>query len=129
MFFVANLSVFTCKCDVIGGSIVYSLLSTMSVSASLCLQLLAVERRCARELIADAKSHNSQREVERHRGSVRRIEQLLAELGEPAEQGAFLHSPCPKRVVQELSFSSGLLHLFLGCLPENLLSTGQHELL
>ena len=39
------------------------------------------------ELIADAESRTWQREVERHRGRVRRIEQLLAELGEPVEQG------------------------------------------
>ncbi len=32
--------------------------------------------------------------------------------------GAFLHRPYPKRIVQELAISSGLLHLFLGCLPK-----------
>jgi integrase len=35
------------------------------------------------ELTADAEAHTWQREVERHRRSVLRIEQLLAELGEP----------------------------------------------
>jgi hypothetical protein len=35
------------------------------------------------ELVADAESHNWQREGERHRRTQRRIQQLLAELGEP----------------------------------------------
>ena len=37
------------------------------------------------ELIEDARSHGWQREVERHQWTVKRIEQLLAELGEPIE--------------------------------------------
>ena len=37
------------------------------------------------ELIEDAANHGWGREVERHRGTVRRIEQLLAELSEPFE--------------------------------------------
>ena len=35
------------------------------------------------ELVADAESHDWQREVQRHRRTQQRIEQLLAELGEP----------------------------------------------
>jgi hypothetical protein len=38
-------------------------------------------------LIANAQSHNWEREVQRHQGSVQRIEQLLAALGEPVEYG------------------------------------------
>jgi hypothetical protein len=38
------------------------------------------------ELIADAESHNWQREVERHRRTQQRIEQLLAELGVTVEE-------------------------------------------
>ena len=38
------------------------------------------------ELIEDATNHGWGREVERHRGTVRRIEQLLAELSEPVEE-------------------------------------------
>ncbi len=49
---------------------------------------LRARREREMELIADAKSHNWQREVERHQGSVQRIEQLLAELGEPVEHGS-----------------------------------------
>jgi hypothetical protein len=41
------------------------------------------------ELVADAESHSWQREVERHRGVVQRIEQLLNELGEPVDNGKF----------------------------------------
>ena len=37
------------------------------------------------ELIEDARTHGWQREVERHQWTVKRIEQLLAELGEPIE--------------------------------------------
>jgi integrase len=44
---------------------------------------LRARRERELELIADAESHCWQREVERHRSSVHRIEQLLAELGEP----------------------------------------------
>lgn len=37
------------------------------------------------ELIEDARSHGWQREVERHQWTIKRIEQLLAELGEPID--------------------------------------------
>jgi hypothetical protein len=39
-------------------------------------------RKLERELIEDARSRGWQREVERHQCTVRRIEQLLADLGE-----------------------------------------------
>jgi len=42
-------------------------------------------RRIERELIEDAIAHGWQREVERHQCTVRRIEQLLADLAEPLE--------------------------------------------
>jgi len=35
------------------------------------------------ELVEDAASHGWQREIERHQCTIRRIEQLLADLGEP----------------------------------------------
>jgi hypothetical protein len=37
------------------------------------------------ELVADAAAHNWAREVERHRCTLQRLEQLLAELGEPLD--------------------------------------------
>ena len=37
------------------------------------------------ELIEDAIAHGWQREVERHRCTIRRLEQLLVDLGEPIE--------------------------------------------
>jgi hypothetical protein len=42
-------------------------------------------RRIEQELVEDACQHGWQREVERHQCTVRRIEQLLAELGEPLD--------------------------------------------
>jgi hypothetical protein len=42
-------------------------------------------RRVEQELVEDAIAHGWQREVERHRCTVRRIEQLLADLGEPLD--------------------------------------------
>ncbi len=42
-------------------------------------------RRIERELIEDAIAHGWQREVERHQCTVRRIEQLLADLAEPPD--------------------------------------------
>ncbi len=42
-------------------------------------------RRIERELIEDAIAHGWQREVERHQCTVRRIEQLLADLAEPLD--------------------------------------------
>ena len=42
-------------------------------------------RRIERELIEDAIAHGWQREVERHRCTVRRIEQLLTDLAEPLD--------------------------------------------
>ncbi len=45
-------------------------------------------RECELTLIDDATQHGWQREVERHRATVRRIDQLLAELGEPVDGSA-----------------------------------------
>jgi site-specific recombinase XerD len=42
-------------------------------------------RRIEQELVEDARQHGWQREVERHHCSVKRIEQLLADLGEPLD--------------------------------------------
>jgi site-specific recombinase XerD len=42
-------------------------------------------RKREQELIEDAVTHGWEREVERHRCTVRRIEQLLADLGEPLD--------------------------------------------
>ena len=39
-------------------------------------------RRIEQELVADARQHGWQREVERHQCTIRRIELLLADLGE-----------------------------------------------
>ena len=42
-------------------------------------------RRIEQELVEDARQHGWQREVERHHCTMKRIEQLLAELGEPLD--------------------------------------------
>jgi integrase len=42
-------------------------------------------RRVEQELVEDATAHGWQREVERHQCTIRRLEQLLAALGEPSE--------------------------------------------
>ena len=42
-------------------------------------------RRIEQELVEDATAHGWQREVERHQCTVRRLEQLLTDLGEPIE--------------------------------------------
>jgi hypothetical protein len=42
-------------------------------------------RRVELELIGDAAAHGWQREVERHQCTMRRLEQLLTDLGEPIE--------------------------------------------
>ena len=42
-------------------------------------------RRIEQELVEDARQHGWQREVERHQCTIRRIEQLLADLGEPLD--------------------------------------------
>jgi site-specific recombinase XerD len=42
-------------------------------------------RRIEQELVEDARAHGWQREVERHRCTIRRLEQLLTELGESIE--------------------------------------------
>jgi integrase len=45
------------------------------------------------ELIADAGERGWEREIERHQATQRRIRQLLADLGEPAETQTALHKP------------------------------------
>jgi hypothetical protein len=45
------------------------------------------------ELVEDAASRGWQREVERHRSTVRRIEELLTQLGEPVESSHPEHRP------------------------------------
>jgi hypothetical protein len=47
---------------------------------------LRARRERALGLLADAESRNWPREAERHRCTVQRIEQLLAELGDPVEE-------------------------------------------
>src|SRR5258708_37100789 len=42
-------------------------------------------RKRERELVEDAISHGWQREVERHQCTIRRLEQLLTDLGEPID--------------------------------------------
>jgi len=42
-------------------------------------------RRIEQELVEDAVAHGWQREVERHQGTIRRLEQLLNDLGEPID--------------------------------------------
>jgi site-specific recombinase XerD len=42
-------------------------------------------RRIEQELVEDATTHGWQREVERHQCTIRRLEQLLTDLGEPIE--------------------------------------------
>jgi len=42
-------------------------------------------RRIEQELVEDAATHGWQRDVERHQCTMRRLEQLLADLGEPIE--------------------------------------------
>ncbi len=42
-------------------------------------------RRIEQELVEDAATHGWQREVERHQCTIRRLEQLLADLGEPLD--------------------------------------------
>ncbi len=46
---------------------------------------LRARRRRELELVEDAISNGWEREAERHRCTIRRIEQLLAELGKPLE--------------------------------------------
>ncbi len=46
---------------------------------------LRQRRRIEQELVEDARSHGWPREVERHQCTIRRIEQLLADLSEPVE--------------------------------------------
>ena len=46
---------------------------------------LRLRRRIEQELAEDAQQHGWQREVERHQCTARRIEQLLADLGEPLD--------------------------------------------
>jgi integrase len=46
---------------------------------------LRSRRQCELQLIEDAASHGWEREIERHRSTVRRIEQLLAELRMPID--------------------------------------------
>ena len=47
---------------------------------------LRARRQLEMELIADAEAHEWAREVERHRCTMQRLEQLLAELGEPLDR-------------------------------------------
>ncbi len=49
---------------------------------------LRARRKLELELVEDAVSRGWEREVERHRCTIRRIEQLLAELGEPLHETA-----------------------------------------
>jgi hypothetical protein len=42
-------------------------------------------RRIEQELLEDAASYGWQREVERHQCTMRRLEQILTDLGEPIE--------------------------------------------
>jgi hypothetical protein len=42
-------------------------------------------RHIEQELVEDAAAHRWQREVERHQCTIRRLEQLLGDLGEPIE--------------------------------------------
>jgi hypothetical protein len=68
-----------CECDLY-------LTCAKFVTTSQYAPRLRARREREIELIADAELHNWQREVERHRSSVKRIEQLLAELGETVEE-------------------------------------------
>jgi hypothetical protein len=43
------------------------------------------ERRRELELVEDARAHRWQRELERYQSTVKRIEELLADLGEPLD--------------------------------------------
>jgi len=42
-------------------------------------------RRIEQDLVEDALAHGWQREVERHQCTIRRLEQLLMDLGEPLD--------------------------------------------
>ena len=67
-----------CECDLY-------LTCAKFVTTSKYAPRLRARRTRELELIEDATNHGWGREVERHRGTVRRIEQLLAELSEPVE--------------------------------------------
>ncbi len=67
-----------CECDLY-------LTCAKFVTTSKYAPRLRARRARELELIEDATNHGWGREVERHRGAVRRIEQLLAELSEPVE--------------------------------------------
>jgi integrase len=67
-----------CECDL-------SLTCAKFVTTSAYAPRLRRRRRIEQELIADAATHGWQREVERHQCTMRRLEQLLTDLGEPIE--------------------------------------------
>ena len=64
-----------CECDLY-------LTCTKFVTSPAYAPRLRRRRRIEQELGEDARQHGWQREVERHQYTVRRIEQLLTELGE-----------------------------------------------
>ena len=67
-----------CECDL-------SLTCAKFVTTPAYVPRLRRRRRIEQELIADAATHGWQREVERHQCTMRRLEQLLTDLGEPIE--------------------------------------------
>jgi hypothetical protein len=67
-----------CECDLY-------LTCTKFVTAPAYAPRLRRRRRIEQELGEDARQHGWQREVERHQCTVQRIEQLLADLGEPID--------------------------------------------
>jgi site-specific recombinase XerD len=67
-----------CECDLY-------LTCAKFVTSSEYAPRLRRRRRIEQELVEDAAAHGWQREVERHQCTLRRLEQLLADLGEPIE--------------------------------------------
>jgi hypothetical protein len=68
-----------CECDLYLSSAKF--VTTMEYAPR-----LRARRQREMELIADANAHDWPREVERHQRTITRIEQLLAELGEPVDE-------------------------------------------
>jgi len=68
----------TCECD-------RYLTCAKFVTSPAYAPRLRRRRRIEQELVEDARTHGWQREMERHQCTIRRLEQLLTDLGEPIE--------------------------------------------
>jgi hypothetical protein len=82
-----------CECDLY-------LTCAKFVTTSEYAPRLRRRRRMEQELVEDAHAHGWLREVERHQCTIRRLEQLLTDLGEPIEGLEATDSPtkAPERL-------------------------------